>query len=233
VVFLWTAQYVFWYNRTYNTCLISIMATTIAAHHLKLHDLRTQFNLQRSAAVDFFQEWQVAGVALSDQEKDMLDRVRHNYLYLLEYPVIESIVKMVVLSPLLDLAGFYEPPFRVQGEANIQVSGEDEGVVIRGCIDVLAVQDTLWILVIEAKNSEFSLTKAMPQALAYMLSNPHSQPTFGLVLNGSECLFLKLIPGEVPEYATSNMFSMLNQGNDLYRVVQILRELKSHLPGII
>jgi hypothetical protein len=42
-----------------------------------------------------------------------------------------------------------------------------------------------------------------------------------------------LVPGDVPEYATSNMFSMLNQGNDLYRVVQILRELKSHLPGII
>ncbi len=208
------------------------MATTIAAHHLKLHDLRTQFNLHRSTAGDFFREWQVAGVALSDQEKDILDRVRHNYLYLLEYPVIESIVKMVVLSPLLDLAGFYEPPLRVQGEANIQVSGEDEGVVIRGCIDVLAVQDTLWILVIEAKNSEFSLTKAMPQALAYMLSNPHGQPTFGLVLNGSECLFLKLVPGNVPKYATSNMFSMLNQGNDLYRVVQILRELKSHLPGI-
>jgi hypothetical protein len=149
-------------------------------------------------------------------------------LYLLEYPVIESIVKMVVLSPLMDLAGFYEPPLRVQGEANIQISGEEEGVVIRGCIDVLAVQNVLWILVIEAKNSEFSLTKAMPQALAYMLANPQSnQPTFGMLLNGSECLFLKLLPGEVPEYATSNLFSMLNQGNDLYQVLQILRELKS------
>ncbi len=209
------------------------MATTIAAHHLKLHDLRTQFNLQRSTAADFFPEWQVAGVALSNREKATLDRVRHNYLYLLEYPVIESIVKMVVLSPLLDLAGFYEPPLRVQGEANIQVSGEDEGVVIQGCIDVLAVQDIFWILVIEAKNSEFSLTKALPQALTYMLASPQSnQPTFGLVLNGSECLFLKLVSGAAPEYATSNMFSMLNQGNDLYRVLQILRELRSRLPGV-
>lgn len=209
------------------------MATTIAAHHLKLHDLRTQFNLQRSTAADFFPEWQVAGVALSNREKATLDRVRHNYLYLLEYPVIESIVKMVVLSPLLDLAGFYEPPLRVQGEANIQVSGEDEGVVIRGCIDVLAVQDIFWILVIEAKNSEFSLTKALPQALTYMLASPQrNQPTFGLVLNGSECLFLKLVSEAAPEYATSNMFSMLNQGNDLYRVLQILRELRSRLPGV-
>jgi hypothetical protein len=68
----------------------------------------------------------------------------------------------------------------------------------------------------------------MPQALAYMLANSQSnQPTFGMLLNGSECLFLKLLPGEVPEYATSNLFSMLNQGNDLYQVLQILRELKS------
>jgi hypothetical protein len=70
------------------------MATTIAAHHLKLYDLRTQFHLQRSEATDFFPEWQVVGAALSDREKAALDRVRHNYLYLLEYPVIESIVKM-------------------------------------------------------------------------------------------------------------------------------------------
>jgi hypothetical protein len=165
---------------------------------------------------------------LTDEEKSALDRVQRNYLYLLEYPVMESIVKMVVLSPLLDLAGFYQPPLRVQGEANIRVSAEDEGVVIQGAIDVLTIQDTFWVLVIEAKNSEFSLTKAMPQALAYMLSNPQAtHPTFGMILNGSEALFLKLVPGSTPEYTTSNLFSMLNQGNDLYRVVQILRELRA------
>lgn len=201
---------------------------TLADHNLKLHDLRTQFNLQKSAAVDFFREWQIPGEPLTDEEKSALDRVQRNYLYLLEYPVMESIVKMVVLSPLLDLAGFYQPPLRVQGEANIRVSAEDEGVVIQGAIDVLTIQDTFWVLVIEAKNSEFSLTKAMPQALAYMLSNPQAtHPTFGMILNGSEALFLKLVPGSTPEYTTSNLFSMLNQGNDLYRVVQILRELRA------
>ncbi|MFM7450792.1 MAG: hypothetical protein ACKO24_19590 [Leptolyngbyaceae cyanobacterium] len=41
---------------------------------------------------------------------------------------------------LLDLAGFYEPPFRVDGETNIQVSAEDEGETIQGCIDVLVIQ---------------------------------------------------------------------------------------------
>ncbi|MCU0566087.1 MAG: restriction endonuclease subunit R [Oculatellaceae cyanobacterium Prado106] len=175
-------------------------AKTIAAHTLKLHDLKTRFNLQKSEAEDFFVEWLGHDLILSETERVTLDRLKRNYLYLLEYPVMESIVKMVVLSPLLDLAGFYEPPIRVEGEANIQVSAEDEGETIQGSIDVLVVQRSLWITVIEAKNSEFSITKAIPQTLAYMLANPNAErPTFGLVLNGSEFLFLKLVHRDSPQ----------------------------------
>lgn len=61
-----------------------------------------------------------------------------------------------------------------------------------------------------------------------MLANPHSErSTFGLVLNSSEFLFLKLVQGSVPVYATSDLFSMLNRGNDLYRVFQILKQFQS------
>jgi hypothetical protein len=201
---------------------------TIAAHTLKLQDLKTRFNLQKAEAEDFFGEWLEEGLPLTEVERTALDRVKRNYLYLLEYPVMESIVKMVVLSPILDLAGFYEPPLRVDGEANIQVSAEDEGELIQGYIDVLSVQGAFWITVIEAKNSEFSITKAIPQALAYMLANPHpDRSTFGLVLNGSEFLFLKLVQGVVPVYATSDLFSMLNRGNDLHRVFQILKQFQA------
>lgn len=200
---------------------------TIAAHTLKLQDLKTRFNLQKSDQDDFFGEWLTEGSPLSESDRIALDRIKRNYLYLLEYPVMESIVKMVVLSPILDLAGFYEPPFRVDGEANIQVSAEDEGELIQGYIDVLSVQGAFWITVIEAKNSEFSITKAIPQTLAYMLANPHSdRSTFGLVINGSEFLFLTLVQGAMPVYATSDLFSMLNRGNDLYRVFQILKQFQ-------
>jgi hypothetical protein len=120
------------------------MATqTIAPHTLKLHDLKTRFNLQKSEAADFFVEWRDGRVLLSEAERVALDRLKRNYLYLLEYPVMESIVKMVVLSPILDLAGFYEPPIRVEGEASIQVSAEDEGEIIQGSIDVL-VSSLFW-----------------------------------------------------------------------------------------
>jgi hypothetical protein len=206
------------------------MATTIAAHSLKLHDLKAGFNLQQVEAEDFFPEWLDADQPLSLVETSTLDRIKRNYRYLLEYPVMESIVKMVVLSPLIDLAGFYEPPLRVNGEANIQVSAEDEGEIIQGSIDILVVDRTFWITVIEAKNSEFSITKAIPQTLSYMLAEPNPQrPTFGLILNGSEFLFLKLTHTPVPQYATSNRFSMLNRGNDLYQVLNILKHLKQNI----
>jgi hypothetical protein len=206
---------------------------TIAPHTLKLHDLKTRFNLQKSEAADFFVEWRDGSFLLNEAEHVAIDRLKRNYLYLLEYPVMESIVKMVVLSPILDLAGFYEPPIRVEGEASIQVSAEDEDEIVQGSIDVLMVQETLWVTVIEAKNSEFSITKAIPQTLAYMLANPRvNRPCFGLVVNGSEFLFLKLqIIDGIPKYATSNLFSMLNEGNDLDRVLQILKYFKTIIVG--
>ncbi len=204
------------------------MTQTIAARKIKLHDLKTRFGLQQVQEEAFFPEWLNDLPELTGAERQILDRIKRNYLYLLEYPVMESIVKMVVLSPLLDLAGFYEPPFRVDGETNIQVSAEDEGEVIQGCIDVLVIQGQLWVTVIEAKNSEFSITKAIPQALAYMLAAPNAEkPAFGVVLNGSEFLFLKLVRGEVPQYSMSDLFSLLNRGNNLYHVLRVLKRLRN------
>ena len=203
------------------------MTQAIAARKIKLHDLKTKFGLQQVQDETFFPEWQNDLPELSSAEQQDLDRIKRNYLYLLEYPVMESIVKMVVLSPLLDLAGFYEPPFRVDGETNIQVSAKDKGEVIQGCIDVLVIQGQLWVTVIEAKNSEFSITKAIPQALAYMLAVPNlEKAAFGLVLNGSEFLFLKLVPGQCPQYAMSDLFSLLNRGNNLYHVLRVLKRLR-------
>jgi len=200
------------------------MTQAIAARNIKLHDLKAKFGLQRVEDELFFPEWLNDLPELTDSEQQALARVKRNYLYLLEYPVMESIVKMVVLSPLLDLAGFYEPPFRVDGEVNVRVSAADEGEVIQGSIDVLVIQEVLWVTVIEAKNSEFSLTKAIPQALAYMLASPkRDRPLFGVVLNGSEFLFIKLVFGDVPKYGLSDVFSLLNRGNDLYPVLQILK----------
>lgn len=200
------------------------MVQSIPARKVKLSDLREQFGLQWVEAETFFQEWLGDFPALTAEQRKTLDQVKASYRYLLEYPIMESIVKMVVLSPLLNIAGFYGPPFRVTGETDIKVSAKDEGELIQGSIDVLVVQNQLWVTVIEAKNSHFSIAKAVPQTLAYMLASPQPErPVFGLVTNGSEFLFLKLVQGMTPQYATSDIFSIWNRQNDLYAVTQILK----------
>ena len=202
------------------------MVQSKPAKSVKLADLREWFGLQRVEADGFFEEWLKDLPELALGELERLAQVRRHYLYLLEYPVMEGVVKMVVLSPLLELAGFYDAPFRVSGETEIRVTAQDEGEVIHGNIDILVLQQQFWITVIEAKNSELALSKAVPQALSYMMAAPNTdRPGYGLVMNGSEFLFLKLDRrSEDPIYAQSDIFSLLNRGYNLIGVLQILKK---------
>ncbi len=195
-------------------------------------------NIMRRVESDgFFEEWLGDLPELMAGERDRLDQVRRHYLYLLEYPVMEGVVKMVILSPLLELAGFYDAPFRVSGETEVRVTAQDEGEVIHGNIDILVLQQQFWITVIEAKNSELALSKAIPQALSYMMAAPNHddhrsvvdhRPGYGLVMNGSEFLFLKLDRRSDPIYALSDMFTILNRSNNLIGVLQVLKKF-AHL----
>jgi len=133
-------------------------------------------------------------------------------------------VKLVVVSPLLDLAGFYRAPYQVESEVPIQLAipDEEEGL-IQGRIDTLIVRRSLWIVLVESKRTQISVHAGVPQALTYLLSRPDGdRPGYGLVTNGSEFLFLKQV-GTL--YATSNLLSIVNDGNDLVQVLQLLRWL--------
>jgi len=201
------------------------MVQTIPAKDLSLHDVKEKFGLKQAEDDQFFREWRDDLPEITDLEKRSLDQVKADYLYLAEYPMAESLVKMVVLSPLLALAGFYRPPFRVTAEAPVQIAAEDEGKIVQGHIDVLVIQEQLWILVIESKRGSFSLEPGIPQALAYMMANPNPDKTaFGLVTNGSNFLFIKLMKQDPPKYALSDEFT-LRRGNDLYSVLRVLKRL--------
>jgi predicted type IV restriction endonuclease len=202
-----------------------VMVQSIQAGKVTLGTLEQHFGLAATQDLQTFPEWQVRS-ALEPEAITALTRVKRNYEYLLkDPPVLEETVKLVILSPLLDLAGFYQPPFRIRTEESITVTSLDEdGIEIRGAIDVLVVLEKLWIVVIEAKMSDFSLVKALPQALSYMLANEQAI-TYGLVSNGSEFLFVKLMRQPQLEYATSRVFSMLAPGNELTDVLQVLRHL--------
>jgi hypothetical protein len=201
------------------------MVQIIQAEKVTLYDLETKFQLRWITNEQFFQEWKGDLPEISDPEKQNLERIKASYFNLAKRPMLEEMVKMVVLSPLLDMAGFFLPPFYSTSEESIEIVEEDEGIVIRGKIDVLVLQDRFWIIVIESKRAKFSLEPGIPQALAYMLANPQPEkPVFGLVTNGSNFIFLKLVNQDVPYYALSDEFT-LRRGNDLYTVLGILKRL--------
>ncbi len=143
------------------------MVQIIAARDISisLYELEEKFGLQLTTDTNFFPEWTENLPILTDGEKqamsndkpgDVYARVKSNYLNLNKRRLMsEEAVKMVVLSPLLDLAGFYQPPFEIETETSVEISAEDEGFIVKGNIDVLVIQKRFWILVIESKSSKF------------------------------------------------------------------------------
>jgi hypothetical protein len=207
------------------------MVQTIAAEQLTLYDLEQKFQLQRVYDRQFLAEWQNVVPALTIGEQERLERVQQHYLHLATRPMLEGMVKMVVVSPLLDLAGFFDPPFYSTSEASMNLTAKDGKLTVRGKMDVLVLLEQLWVLVIESKRAEFSLKVGIPQVLAYMLATPEkSQPIYGLVTNGSNFTFLKLAFGASPQYAQSDVFD-IERGDDLARVLQILKQLGRAIGG--
>lgn len=213
------------------------MVQVIQAQNVTLAYFKEKFGLQKSVNDEFFTEWFDNLSEITDIEKQYLDRVKTNYLSLVENaPLLEDAVKLVVLFPLLDLAGFYRPPFHIATEETIEISEEmitedkenaqDKKEIIKGKIDVLVLQHQLWLLVIESKRSTFSLFKAIPQALTYMLANPKPErPVYSLVINGEDFQFIKLIKKDTPFYALSDKFTLYRGDNELYKVLSILNKL--------
>ena len=139
--------------------------------------------------------------------------------------MLENGVKMMIVLLLLELAGFYDPPFRSRFEPPVNVASETGDEMLNGHINALVVQNHLWVWVLEAKRTTFSLSLGIPQALAYMLANPlKTQPTYGLLCSGESFLFLKLQLRHTPIYGLSKHFNILNQG-DLADVLQGLKTI--------
>ncbi|WP_293065492.1 MULTISPECIES: type I restriction endonuclease [unclassified Moorena] len=202
------------------------MVQTIQAQDLSLEELQEHFKLQLTTDHQFFREWQDNLPSLTDEEKRSLERVRSNYFNLVNRrPLLEEAVKMVVLSPLLDLAGFFQPPFSIRTETSVEIAAEDNQVIVRGRIDVLVVRQRLWILVIESKSTKFDVMAALPQALAYMLDGSNSdKPRFGFLVNGREFVFVKLQPADVPIYGRSYALS-IDRENELEQVLAALKAI--------
>ncbi|MBR8840800.1 MAG: hypothetical protein DSM106950_44250 [Stigonema ocellatum SAG 48.90 = DSM 106950] len=176
----------------------------------------------------FFTEWMDELPSLSELEQARLDQVRRNYLYQISDGILlEETIKMVVLSPLLELAGFYQAPYKFRAEfpVEVQVLGDNDEV-LRGRIDALVLLDRLWVVLIESKKTTFDLELAIPQTLAYMAAHQKpDQPLYGMVANGSSYLFIKTLG---KQYGISDLFATRSpHRNNLYQVLKILKHFGS------
>jgi hypothetical protein len=193
-----------------------------------IHQAESMLGLVRATDPRFFPEWTEAFADLTAGEEATLDRVKASYLYnSAEGSLSESTVNLLVLSPLLYLAGFCDPPFKLRSEMSVELTIEEAGTTLNGRIDALVLQNQFWLVLVESKQARFAFSTAIPQALVYMMANPASQrPVFGMVTNGDGFLFIKLVQQPKPMYALSDDFSMFAQSrNELYDVTQILKRL--------
>lgn len=204
------------------------MTKKVQASYVTLNDLKSKFNLELiHNNTDFFPEWQIDLPETTDVEKQILDDIQTGYFNLISYPsMLENIVQLSILAPLLQLAGFFLHPLWIKSESSINIQSEDEEMVIEGKIDILVLKEQLWVLVIESKRAELSIKVGLAQILTYMLATPNHKPCFGLITNGGSFVFLKLVVNKRPQYCMSRVFDLINPGNDLYSVLNILKKIR-------
>jgi len=186
-----------------------------------------KFKLSRTEDEAFFFEWQTPLPELSDAERLLLEEARRRYLYQRSQgQLLEGTVTLLLASPLLAIAGFYDPPFRVRAEASVQLTLDDGEEVLQGRIDMLVLLNQFWVVVLESKKTALSVWTALPQTLAYLMANPQSeQPSFGMVTNGDEILFVKLVQQEQRLYGLSRVFAPFSSSQELRNALQILKQI--------
>jgi hypothetical protein len=195
---------------------------TLQARDINLRDLIDQFGLELVRDEQFFWEWQQDLPEITDSEQQFLDKVKASYINLVSYPpLLEKAVQISILSPMLFLADFH-----IKTEKSIEIAEEDDGVMIRGQLDILLLKEQFWVMAIESKAFSFSIEAGLAQLLACMMANPHPErPGFGMIATGGSFIFVKLVKDAMPRYATSDQFAVLNQKNGIYDAFRILRRI--------
>ncbi|MEG4008442.1 type I restriction enzyme HsdR N-terminal domain-containing protein [Microcoleus sp. Pol11C1] len=212
--------------------MAKVIAVTEAIKSLA--EAESRLNLSRTEDEDFFTEWQAQLPSPSDSEQTALDTLRRRLLYhRADGELLEGAVTLLVASPLLELAGFYDPPFRMKAEAAIEIAIDDGEETLRERIDILILQNQLWVMVLECKKTTISTRSALPQALAYMMASPDlDKPRFGMLTNGDDVLFVKLKAQPTAEYGLSRAFSIYTVRSELRSAFQVLKHLGQGITAI-
>lgn len=203
-----------------NVIAVTKSATSLAA-------VETRFGLSRSEQAAFFPEWQDVSPEISPEENAALSVIyRRSHYHRADSELLEGAVMLLVASPLLELAGLYDPPYKLKSKATVEIILDDGEEVLRRRIDALILQNQLWVLVLEAKKTMIPLRSALPQLLTYLMANAQpSQPLFGLLTNGDEILFVKLTQEPAAKYDLSRAFSLYALSSELTAAFKVLKRI--------
>jgi hypothetical protein len=197
-----------------------------------LNEAHSKLNLSQTTDPEFFREWFEELPELTDSEKASLNRLKSRYLYYAAGgSITEGTVNIIMLSPLLELIGLCDPPFKIKSEEFVKVeieNGGEEETVLEGFIDALVVKNRFWVVLIESKRFGFSVIQALPQTLAYMMANPNLElPVFGMITTGEDYIFIKLNQ-QVGFYDLSDKFTLsTRRNNELYEVCRVMKRIVS------
>lgn len=99
------------------------MSIAITEAITTLVEAERRFHLSRTSDETLFLEWQTHLPELSMPEQTAIDQLWQRYLYQRSQgQLLEGTVTLLLASPLLTIAGLYDPPFRVQAEASVQLT---------------------------------------------------------------------------------------------------------------
>lgn len=174
--------------------------------------------------------------SLTEVEKQELIQIRTDFRPYLKGKASEGQVKALTIFPLLRLAGFYRYPIKInveEGIDNIIIEDEeDENKIIRGRLDILAINSAVpittngvfWILIIEAKESAVEVRQGLPQLLTYAYKSLEQQSSvWGLATNGLQYLFVNIQQGDSPTYQLMPLLDLMYPDSS----IQLLQVLKA------
>lgn len=204
---------------------------TLNAKNLTLNEVHQLLKLDEQVSNLSF-EALLSLEPLTEFEQQEIVQIRKDFRYYLDAgKVLEGQVKLLVLAPLLRLAGFYRYPIQITLEQDIaDIVITDEDTTITGRLDILAVNQAktinpfFWILVIETKNSQIDALVGLPQLLTYAFGSlEHQEPVWGLTTNGVSYRFVYLQTVSSPSYQLLPEVNLI----DLERAAQLLQVLKA------
>ena len=208
------------------------MTQNLEASQLSLNDVRRLLKLEEregDAFTDFF-----SLEPLSELEQQEILKIRTDFRrYLFAGKVSAKLVKFLVLSPLMRLAGFFDIPIVLTMEDSIPIEVEDADTLIKGRLDVLAVNQPdaelaaaqFWILVVEAKNSAIDPWAGLPQLLTYAYKSLQQQSSvWGLTTNGRNYQFVYLTRGNPCTYQILPDLSLTDRERSLL-LAQVLKAI--------